>query len=262
MRGWGRATGSARSTACSRSCPRPTSRSSRQHQPRRRASGPFTSRRTRCSPIWTRLPRARPRPVDAYRGPNAVPHQAADGAGEEPLPLDRGTLQTLLAVDGHRSVRDIVDMRQSMEPVWHLASLAEVGLDQLQRQDHSGHASNQPGTAALPQRSRRLTSRDATTLITAAPLPPKPAEDEAARYGCVTLPETRLRGRSRQLVRSPHATASLLRRRCANATVGRATARAVSERPLRNVSATDRGANQSRAEERAARPQAGGTHHV
>src|SRR5215831_13052924 len=48
--------------------------------------------------------------------PDAVPAQVnGDGSGEEPLPLDRGTLQTLLAVDGHRSVREIVAVRQSIE---------------------------------------------------------------------------------------------------------------------------------------------------
>ncbi|MBV9602778.1 MAG: DUF4388 domain-containing protein [Chloroflexi bacterium] len=65
-----------------------------------------------------RLPRA-----------DAVPSQvASEGVGDDPLPLDRGTLQTLLAVDGQRSVREIVAMRRSVETLWHLASLGEVGL--------------------------------------------------------------------------------------------------------------------------------------
>jgi hypothetical protein len=112
--------------------------------------------------------------------PNAVPHQAADGSGEEPLPLDRGTLQTLLAVDGQRSVRDIVDMRQSMEPVWHLASLAEVGLISFNGTSSSTPAepanNGNPAVAAIVE-------SDATTLITAAPVPQKPAQDEAAATG-------------------------------------------------------------------------------
>src|SRR5215471_824098 len=46
--------------------------------------------------------------------PEAVPTQTdGDGGGEEPLPLDRGTLQTLLTVDGQRSVREIVATRNS-----------------------------------------------------------------------------------------------------------------------------------------------------
>ncbi len=58
-----------------------------------------------------------------------MPSQTAgETGGEEPLPLDRGTLQTLLAVDGRRSVREIVALRHSIETVWHLASLADVGL--------------------------------------------------------------------------------------------------------------------------------------
>jgi hypothetical protein len=84
--------------------------------------------------------------------PDVVPAQTAnDNEGEEPLPLDRGTLQTLLAVDGHRTVREIVAMRRSIESVWHLASLADVGLVQF-RTDTS-EASSTP------------------TVITKAPLP-------------------------------------------------------------------------------------------
>ncbi|HEY0582321.1 MAG TPA: DUF4388 domain-containing protein, partial [Chloroflexota bacterium] len=50
---------------------------------------------------------------------------------EEPLPLDRGTLQTLLAVDGQRTVRDIIAQRGTWDALWQLASLGEVGLISL-----------------------------------------------------------------------------------------------------------------------------------
>jgi Domain of unknown function (DUF4388) len=51
---------------------------------------------------------------------------------EQPLPLDRATLQTLLAVDGQRSVREIVAQRGSFDALWQVGSLAEVGLIRLE----------------------------------------------------------------------------------------------------------------------------------
>ena len=54
-------------------------------------------------------------------------HEGAPG-GEEALALDRGTLQTLLAVDGRRSVRAIVAERGSLDALWQLGHLMEVGL--------------------------------------------------------------------------------------------------------------------------------------
>src|SRR5947208_2307739 len=53
----------------------------------------------------------------------AVLAQDNSTSGEEPLPLDRGTLQTLLVVDGRRPVSDIVAQRGSLDVLWHLASL-------------------------------------------------------------------------------------------------------------------------------------------
>jgi hypothetical protein len=47
---------------------------------------------------------------------------------EEPLPLDRATLQTLLAVDGQKTVREIVAQRGSFDTLWQLGNLADVGL--------------------------------------------------------------------------------------------------------------------------------------
>src|SRR6266567_725428 len=60
--------------------------------------------------------------------PALVSQEEATGGGDEPLPLDRGTLQTLLLVDGHRSVREIVAQRRTFDALWQLASLIEVGL--------------------------------------------------------------------------------------------------------------------------------------
>src|ERR1700730_2983633 len=57
--------------------------------------------------------------------------QAESGSGEDPLPLDRGTLQTLLAVDGQRTVRAVVAHRGSFDALWQLGHLAEVGLVRL-----------------------------------------------------------------------------------------------------------------------------------
>ena len=54
-------------------------------------------------------------------------HEGAPG-GQEALVLDRGTLQTLLAVDGRRSVRAIVAERGSLDALWQLGHLMEVGL--------------------------------------------------------------------------------------------------------------------------------------
>jgi hypothetical protein len=65
---------------------------------------------------------------------NAVPAQATIESGaEEPLQLDRAALQTLLLVDGQRSVREIVAQRGSLDALWHLARLGEAGLIQLDR---------------------------------------------------------------------------------------------------------------------------------
>jgi uncharacterized protein DUF4388 len=68
-------------------------------------------------------------PVDAVPALVAEPDESN---GEEPLALDRGTLQTLLAVDGQRSVRDIVAHRGSFDALWQLRNLVEFGLLRLE----------------------------------------------------------------------------------------------------------------------------------
>src|SRR5713101_8339299 len=58
----------------------------------------------------------------------AVLDQDESSSAEETVPLDRGTLQTLLAVDGRRTVEEIVAQRGSLDVLWQLANLVEVGL--------------------------------------------------------------------------------------------------------------------------------------
>jgi uncharacterized protein DUF4388 len=62
---------------------------------------------------------------------DVVPAQAAsDGAAEEPVQVDRASLQTLMLVDGQRSVREIV-ARRTFDALWQLVRLREAGLIQL-----------------------------------------------------------------------------------------------------------------------------------
>ena len=61
--------------------------------------------------------------------PLAVPVLVPQEDGRDAqLQLDRGTLRTLLAVDGRRTVRDIVSARGACATLWQLAALAELGM--------------------------------------------------------------------------------------------------------------------------------------
>jgi hypothetical protein len=76
-------------------------------------------------------------PVDAV--PTLVAeHESA--SRDEPMSLDRGTLQTLLAVDGQRTVRAIVAQRGSFDALWQLADLIETGLVRLAATAVAGNA--------------------------------------------------------------------------------------------------------------------------
>ena len=78
---------------------------------------------------------------------DAVPllvSQENQDTGDEPLPLDRNTLQTLLAVDGRRTVREIIAQRGSLDALWQMSSLATVGLVRLE----SPNAATEPATVA------------------------------------------------------------------------------------------------------------------
>ena len=78
------------------------------------------SRGARTNP---RLP-----PVDAV--PTLVAEQESADS-DEPVSLDRGTLQTLLAVDGQRTVRAIVAQRGTFDALWQLGHLIESDLVRL-----------------------------------------------------------------------------------------------------------------------------------
>jgi Domain of unknown function (DUF4388) len=76
-------------------------------------------------------------PVDAV--PTLVAEQDLANT-DEPVSLDRGTLQTLLAVDGQRTVRAIVTQRGSFDALWQLAQLIDVGLVRLAATAREGSA--------------------------------------------------------------------------------------------------------------------------
>ena len=80
---------------------------------------------------------------------DAVPAATApDTAGaEDAVPLDRGTLQTLLAVDGERTVREIVSQRETFDALWQLAHLADLGLIDLGHGYPRATAPTPPSTA-------------------------------------------------------------------------------------------------------------------
>ncbi|HEV7663444.1 MAG TPA: DUF4388 domain-containing protein [Chloroflexota bacterium] len=104
-------------------------------------------------------------PFDAI--PNVV--QQGSDAAEEPLPLDRGTLQTLLAVDGQRTVREVVAQRATLEALWQLATLAELGLIALSRSTGPGAAA--PLTSSV-EPAPHIAPQSAVTP--AAPIFPQP----------------------------------------------------------------------------------------
>jgi Domain of unknown function (DUF4388) len=120
---------------------------------------------------------------------DTVPHmmpQDDDGSAEETVPLDRGTLQTLLAIDGVRTVREVIGVRGSFEALWQVANLAQVGLVRLEP----------PATAAAvvePEPSKPKPSRRAArshAVATAAPAPSAGAVPAApsARAAAATPP--------------------------------------------------------------------------
>jgi hypothetical protein len=98
--------------------------------------------------------------------PRLVP-QDDDAAAEETVPLDRGTVQTLLAVDGVRTVREIIAARGSFEALWQVANLAEVGLVRL------------PAAAATTSSAAEVTLPPTPASREGKPAEPKPAEPKA-----------------------------------------------------------------------------------
>ena len=101
--------------------------------------------------------------------PETVPALLAETASgsEEPLPLDRGTLQTLLAIDGQRSVREVVRQRNSFDALWQLAQLAELGLIDL-------------GPGHRPPPAREPLQAEAEAAVAPTPAPGAPADEVEA----------------------------------------------------------------------------------
>jgi len=65
---------------------------------------------------------------------DAIPHVVAQDEAartDDPVPLDRGTLQTLLAIDGQRAVHEIIAQRGTLDSLWQIGNLAELGLIHL-----------------------------------------------------------------------------------------------------------------------------------
>ena len=102
----------------------------------------------------------------------AIRSETEGDAHDEPLALDRGTLQTLLAIDGTRSVRQLVAQRGSFDVLWHLATLTEAGL--VERV--SAPASPEP----VAETPRRMTGDTALLRALAAEPEPTPTPPVAA----------------------------------------------------------------------------------
>ncbi len=104
--------------------------------------------------------------------PQLVP-QDDESAAEETVPLDRGTLQTLLAIDGKRSVREIIGVRGSFEALWQVASLSEVGLVRLPalRESASKTVETTPQSKSV-ERTVRDTKGSEPTVRGTRPLEP------------------------------------------------------------------------------------------
>lgn len=97
---------------------------------------------------------------------DAIPRLVAQdepGTIDEPLPLDRATLQTLLAVDGQHSVGEIVAQRGSMDVLWQIANFVEVGLVHLDSPPPAA-----PASPAVPTRS--VPSAAPASFATGAPV--------------------------------------------------------------------------------------------
>jgi hypothetical protein len=97
--------------------------------------------------------------------------QDEPGVPAQPVPLDRVMLLTLLAVDGVRTVREIVAHRGTIDTLWQLGDLAEAGLVRVRP-----GAADLPGTTDVP---------DAFDVHA----PPVAAVEPPARWPVVLEPE-------------------------------------------------------------------------
>jgi hypothetical protein len=112
--------------------------------------------------------------------------QDNSSSGDEPLALDRGTLQTLLTVDGRRTVQDIVTQRGSPEAVWQLATLVGVGLVRI---DRAPRAASADAPRAVSADAPRAASADAPAAqVDAAPAERMPGAPHAAFADVTTTP--------------------------------------------------------------------------
>lgn len=124
----------------------------------------------RLDDLAARAARGAPSLPSLLAVPVLVAHEETPDAADQ-LRLDRGTLQTLLAVDGHRTVRDIVSARSSFEALWQLAALANMGVVRLSGPEEQsaravGAASVLEPVSASPA-ARPVRSLFPTTLPTA-----------------------------------------------------------------------------------------------
>jgi hypothetical protein len=116
---------------------------------------------------------------------DAVPMLASQedqSPDDEPLPLDRTTLQTLLAIDGRRTVREIIAQRGSLDVLWELGNLVAVNLVRLE--SSSGQAPRALATRTArhaPERSTETTQAETAASPQgqdrAAETPPAPASN-------------------------------------------------------------------------------------
>jgi hypothetical protein len=90
--------------------------------------------------------------------PRVVPQHEA-GSEHDTVPLDRGTLQTLLAIDGVRTVRELIAVRGSFEALWQVANLCDAGLVRLNPLDAATRPEKPPMGREAPGAGARLTAR-------------------------------------------------------------------------------------------------------
>jgi hypothetical protein len=130
-------------------------------------------------------------PLDAF--PRVV---ALDDArlADEPVPLDRGMLQTLLLADGRRTVREILMQRDSIEALWQLGQLVEAGLLEV-------HTERSQEPNGVPQRADLAGAdiADAEDAL-AAPELTVPSENRCPKLGFEDDPST-VHGRPTRLHR-------------------------------------------------------------
>ena len=171
---------------------------------------------------------------------DAVPEvivQDEPAAAAQPLPLDRVMLLTLLAVDGVRTVREVVAHRGTIDALWQLGSLAAAGLIRVPAPNRSlaaapgaplGSLAAAPGPAPpigqrtvgrnrrrgraigpRPDRARARATRPRPDRARARAIRPSPGSARArASEPRQSLSEARLRRRSAEFVRSAYAPTS------------------------------------------------------